>query len=107
MTDHSVRRVYEAALADCDAESRGRRPRPHALTGLDEALYQRVRAVVLYRLGRGERPVMATADVAPQPLEMLVRSLKELGKSVAGNTERGGRQGYLTYVEQFLPVRSS
>jgi hypothetical protein len=103
LSDHAVTRVYEAAAQVYDAELRGRRPRPHGLTGSELDLFENVRSVAEYRLGRGPRTGRATADVVPQPLEGVHRAFRELVKSVGARTERGGRQGYLTYVEPFIP----
>jgi hypothetical protein len=57
LSDHAVTRVYEAAAQVYDAELRGRRPRPHGLTGSELDLFENVRSVAEYRLGRGPGPV--------------------------------------------------
>lgn len=103
LSDHAVTRVYEAAAQVYDAELRGRRPRPHGLTGSELDLFEKIRLMAEYRMGRGPRTGRAAAEVVPQPLEAVHRALRELVKSVGVRTERGGRQGYLTYVEPFIP----
>lgn len=103
LSDHAVARVYEAMAQVYDAELRGRRPRPHGLTGSESDLFDTMRLVAEYRLGRGPRTGRATAEVVPQPVEGVHRAFRELAKSVKARTERGGRQGYLTYVEPFIP----
>lgn len=105
LSDHAVGRAYEAVVQAYDAEQRGRRPRPHHLTGLDLALMERLKATVEYRLGRAARPETAEPNGAVHDLTVLVRCLRELAKSVEFHGTSGGRQGYLQYVASFLPKR--
>jgi len=37
------------------------------------------------------------------PLEKIVDCLRELAKSVARHTNQSGRQGYLNFIDRFLP----
>ena len=101
MTDYAALRAYEAAFQTYRAELRGQTPKPPGLTGLDETAFQSVRAICEFRLGR--RPEAGVPDISPVTLELLVDCLRELGKSTARHTKAGGRQGYLTFIDQFLP----
>ncbi|MEZ4581262.1 MAG: hypothetical protein R3A10_06375 [Caldilineaceae bacterium] len=58
-----------------------------------------------WRLGRGEIGDTKSRMPAPEPLtpEEMVACLKRLRRSVNMWTKRGGRQGYLEFVGDFIP----
>ena len=105
MTDYSALRAYEAAFRHYRAESRGQTPKPHDLTGVDAQVYDAVKAMCDFRLGRGKPPIPTEApdNIPPVSLDKILECLRELAKSVERHTKLGGRQGYLTFVEQYLP----
>jgi hypothetical protein len=63
------------------------------------------REVCEWRLGRASMRSAAGRGVAPAPIPVaaIVQCLKRLRKSVRLWNDRDGRQGYLEYVEHFLP----
>jgi len=101
MTDYAVLRAYEAAVQLYRAEQRGQTPKPPVLSGLDAAAFEALKAACEFRLGRGVEPEQER--VALIPLETLLDCLRELAKSVGRHTKEGGRQGYLTFIDRFLP----
>ena len=103
MSDHTAARAYEAALERYRAEARGHQPKPCGLAGLDREVFDSVIAMCEIRLRR--KPIEGAEDdlIPPLPLTELVDCLRELRKSVERHTRHGGRQGYLTFVEGFLP----
>ena len=103
MTDYAVLRAYEAAFKLYREQWRGHTAKPPTLTGLDAAVFEAVTEMCEFRLGRRAGPAEDLAGVAPVTLEKLVRCLRELAKSVQRHTTMGGRQGYLTFIEKFLP----
>jgi hypothetical protein len=103
MSDYSALRAYEAAFQIYRAEARGHTPKPHGLSGLDAAAFEAVKAMCEFRLGRGQRLVDLPENIPPVPLERIVDCLRQLAKSVERHTKAGGRQGYLTFIEGFLP----
>lgn len=103
MTDYSALRAYEAARQHYRAEQRGQPLKPNSLTGLDAAAYEAVMAMCEFRLGRDPGPPPEeNVPVTPITLETLTASLQKLAKSVERHTRHGGRQGYLTFIDQFL-----
>jgi hypothetical protein len=55
-----------------------------------------------FRRGRGtQRHGPETAP--PVSLELLIDCLRELARSTERHTKAGGKQGYLTFINQFLP----
>jgi hypothetical protein len=103
MTDYAALRAYEAAFKLYRDQARGHIPKPPALTGLDAAVFEAVTAMCEFRLGRRAGPSEELAGVAPIPLDKLVNCLRELSRSVERHTFMGGRQGYLTFIDRFLP----
>ncbi|HWH70932.1 MAG TPA: hypothetical protein VNT26_16200 [Candidatus Sulfotelmatobacter sp.] len=104
MTNYSVMRAYDAAIAYYHALARKQTPKPVNLTGLDVTVFALVKEVCDWRLGRGSEPGRDLPEgFEPLPLEDLVACLRRLRKSVDFWTKEGGRQGYLQYIDQFLP----
>lgn len=104
MTDYAVLRTYEALVRAYAAEVTGRTVQPVDIAGVEADLLRNVRAVCEWRLGRQQMPV--AQDDAPEcdPIDVptLVLCLKRLVKSVQKWNKHNGRQGYLTYMTQFV-----
>jgi len=103
MTDYAALRAYEAAFKLYRDQWRGHTAKPPTLTGLDAAVFEAVTGMCEIRLGRRAGPEEQWAGVPPIPLEKLVSCLRELAKSVKRHTQMGGRQGYLNFIDKFLP----
>ena len=106
MTDYVAQRACEAARQFYRAEWRGHPPKPPALTGLDAAAFEALKRMGEFRLGRDPGPPPREGEHVPVPpitVETLVACLQELAKSVERHTRSGGRQGYLTFIDGFLP----
>ena len=101
LTNYSVMRAYEAAIAYYGALARQHAPKPVNLTGQDAAVFEAVKSICELRLGRVQQPEQP--EFPPLPAEELVACLRKLRKSVDHWTKAGGRQGYLQFIEQFLP----
>lgn len=103
MSDYAALCAYEAAFQIYRAELRGHAPKPPGLTGLDAEAFEAVKAMCEFRLGRKPCSVPGLEDMPPVSLQVLVDCLRELGRSVERHTRADGRQGYLTFIDQFLP----
>jgi len=103
MSDYVALRAYEAAFQVYRAELRGHAPKPMELKGLDATTFAAVKTMCEFRLGRGSLTIAGSEHVPPIPLPLLVDCLRELAKSVERHTKWSGRQGYLTFIEGFLP----
>lgn len=70
-----------------------------------QAIFGRVQTMCDWRLGHD---VLTTEEsealppMEPLQVEEIVACLKRIRKSVQRWTKQGGRQGYLTFVEQFV-----
>jgi hypothetical protein len=103
MSDYAALHAYEAAFQFYRAEMRAHPSKPHTLTGLEADAFHAVKAMCEFRLGRSSGPLLWPENVPPAPLEKIVDCLRELSKSVARHTKVGGRQGYLNFIDRFLP----
>lgn len=103
LTDRMVGRAYEALYHAYDAEARGRRPRPHALTGPELTVHDVIRDACERRLGRGAAASGTAAEPPAAPIDEVRGCLRELAKSVERHHAAHGAEGYLGYVAKYLP----
>jgi hypothetical protein len=100
-TNYTVMRAYEAAIAQYHGQARGLETKAGKLTGLDATVFEAVKRMCEFRLGR-EKPA-GLSDLQPLSLEDLVACLRKLRKSVDHWSKRGGRQAYLEFIAKFVP----
>jgi hypothetical protein len=81
-------------------------PPPEGFNDLQQAVYTRVKAICDLRMGKesladqeGEAVELLMQAVTPAEI---VACLKRIQKSVQKWTKQGGRQGYLTFVDNFI-----
>jgi hypothetical protein len=106
MTDWEALSAVEALIRVYNAESKGRETRPPSLDPLSEEVYDFVERMCEWRLGR-EMPFSEEGEpvefpMQPLALEEIIACLKRVRKSINRWTRQGGRQGYLTFVSQFV-----
>lgn len=106
LLDYHVDAALEAAIAGYSAQQQGRTPKPVTLEGARLRVYEAVRNVCEWRLGREEIRVGNDArpdePLQPRRLDEIVGCLKRIRKSVQRWTKIQGRQGYLRFVSQYL-----
>ena len=103
MTDYVAQRAYQAAFEWYRAEARGHSPKPPSLSGTDQVTFDALKGMCELRLGRGESLLGAAQSLPAVPVPLLVDCLRELRKSVERHTRLEGRQGYLKFIDGFLP----
>jgi hypothetical protein len=107
MTDWEALSAIEALLRTYRAEAKRRQAAPPSLNPLAEEVYDLVKTMCEWRLGR-ERPFTkkdgepVELPVEPITLDEVMACLKRVRKSINRWHRRGGRQGYLTFVSQFV-----
>ncbi len=106
LLDYDVDVVVAALIKQYGAEVQQRQVTPPRLTEPRQELYDSIAAMCNFRLGRtalmakdGEE---AFPDLPPLTVDEIVQCLKRIRKSVQIWTKQGGRQGYLTFVGQFI-----
>ncbi|MCG2791596.1 MAG: hypothetical protein L6305_07590 [Actinomycetia bacterium] len=106
LSDYGVMRMLEAIIDSYTAEKIGRSPRHFLLSDVEHLLLENVRRMCEWRLGRASLSDDASKDkeIAPEPksVDEIVLCLKRILKSVNRWNKRGGRQGYLNFVIQYV-----
>lgn len=105
LMDYQVDSALEALIKTYQGEATGRKPAPPRNPAAGQ-VYERVQAICDIRLGRetfhrGDEPV--ELGLEPVDVDVILRCLKRIRKSIQLWTREGGRQGYLNYVSQFIP----
>ena len=72
------------------------------IRSLDAIVFDSIKAICEFRLGRDPGVDARLLGGAALRVEELVDCLRELVKSVKRHTDSGGRQGYLTFIDRFL-----
>lgn len=105
LLDLEVADVFDALARRYTLEDRGQTSSAPRLSPKAALLHEAVWAMAEAQTGRQPAPqqelrVDLRTDVTAAELAMC---FKRLSKSVATWSERGGRQGYLEYISEFLP----
>jgi hypothetical protein len=105
MNDYTASRAYDACFQLYRARERGREPKPAKLDGLDRETFEEVQKICEKLLTSGPAPIpgLKEGQDGPVPLEKLLAYLRELTRSVERHTKVGGRYGYLTFLQEFIP----
>jgi hypothetical protein len=106
LIDYDVEEAYDALIDHYKRRARDQTPREPSMTEKPQAVYDVVKSVCDWRMGQSvaSNP-LGLPDVAPSPTrspDELVSCLRQLKKSLQGWRKRGGRQGYLNFIDQFV-----
>lgn len=104
LADSNVERVLDILARIYAAETGQRKAPPVKLSALDQELFDRIRAVCEWRLGRGEAPAETRGKGTPPSKvpEEITACLKRVRSSVKLWTKELGRQGYLNWIVTFF-----
>lgn len=106
LADRDVLAAIESLQRRYEKEKRNRAGLTPAPSGRAGVVYKQCRRICEWRLGRQPlNPDEAISDGLPPyavTVPELLRILKRLHKSVRLWHKEGGRQGYLTYVQNFI-----
>lgn len=103
--DYHVDSALEAAIALYTAEQLGRTTRPVMLEGHRLQMYEAIRGMCEWRLGRGpidDEEGEASGPAVPNRVDEIVACLKRVRKSVQRWNKQGGRRGYLQFVSHYI-----
>lgn len=104
MTDYDVNKALSALIQTYRNEAAGK-PLINPGGNLAILVYCQIAAICNWRLGRSpvfNKKGKSLSMRKPLNSEPIILCLKRLRKSVETWTKQGGRQGYLTYISQFL-----
>jgi len=104
LIDYDVEEAYDALIRYYKALDRDRTPPEPSMTEKPQAVYDAVKPICDWRLGKS-RDISWLPDTPTgterSPAE-IVSCLRELKKSLDGWRKRGGRKGYLNFIEQHV-----
>jgi hypothetical protein len=103
--DYHVDAALEAAISVYTAEQLGRTPREVVLEGHRREMYDAVRQMCEWRLGRrrlDDEEGEALGPPTPSRVDEIAACLKRVRKSVQRWNKQGGRRGYLQFVSRYL-----
>lgn len=104
MTDYEVIRALEAVIDGYKAEARGHPPREVSLSEMELALYEALRDMCEWRLGRESMPGADESAAGSEPIRVdeILLCLKKILNSVNKHTRSNGRMGYLDFIVQYV-----
>jgi len=107
MMDWDVLNAINALIRVYQAETRGQPTLELTLAPLAEETFDAAHAMCNWRLGRAQlieednQPV--ELDMSPKTVDEILACLKRIRRSIDHWSKRGGRQGYLSFVNDFFP----
>jgi hypothetical protein len=101
--DYDVMRALDALINVYRAESRGHTPKVIRLPEPESLVFQRAKDICEFRLGRKElKTDWKIPSGEEQRVDEILACLRKIRKSVDWWNKRGGRQGYLEFVSQYV-----
>jgi hypothetical protein len=102
LTDYDVETVLSELIRGYQAEQRQREVTPPSLNDLRQQLYDGLKMMCDWRLGRAELSRESGQGDLPSPspltVDEIIACLKRIRKSVQKWSKQGGRQGYLKFI---------
>ncbi len=103
LLDYDVKDALDALVRHYHAEQEQRTPPALRLGERARHVFDAVQSICEWRLGRAPGPGRATDHMEPfVAIDDVVGCLRQIQKSVPRWSERGGRQGYLKFVSQYV-----
>jgi hypothetical protein len=102
LLDIYVLDAMNALIRQYDLEEQNRTPPKTRLNERSQRLFDGVRQMCEWRLGRSEAPVPGVEVGDPLNTKVILACLKRMRSSIDFWTKREGRQGYLKFVADYV-----
>ena len=102
LLDFDAKDAIDALVRHYHAQEEGRTPPAVKIGDRAHRVFMSVQTICEWRMGKSTFPG-ETEITKPVPVSELVKSLREIQKSIPRWTRQGGRKGYLEFVSQYLP----
>jgi len=104
LRDLQVMRALDALIELYRAESRGHQPKAYNLPEQENLVFERVKTICEFRLGREKLGTKGPGVSIPLPITVdeLLSCLRKIRRSVERWNRRGGQQGYLQFASEFV-----
>ena len=101
--DYAVMGALDALIAIYRAEYRGHIPKQAALQGMELEVFERVKDVCEWRMGRVQESILSELEPESQKsVDVILGCLRKIRKSVGRWNGRLGQQGYLGFVSNYV-----
>ncbi len=102
LLDLDVKEAIDALVRHYHAEEEQRTPPNMALSSRAEKVFKTVQEFCEWRLGRGTVAGGTESPESAIPIAGMVKSLREIQKSIPRWNKIGGRKGYLDFIGKFI-----
>lgn len=103
LRDVNVMRALDALIDVYRAEARGHTPKEVTLPEPENTVFQYVKEMCEFRLGRQEAAIRTQVPFeGDKTASDILACLRKIRKSVERWNKRGGQQGYLQFVSEFV-----
>jgi hypothetical protein len=103
LRDSNVMHSLDALIDLYRAESRGHKLKEYKLPEKETQVFEGVKSMCELRLGRGDLNAQIPDMFGePKTIEDIIACLRKIRRSVERWNKRGGQQGYLRFVSQFI-----
>lgn len=103
LRDASVMRALDALIDVYRAEARGHTPKDISLPEPEDTVFQRAKEMCDFRLGRQEAITRIQVPFEGETtVNDIVACLRKIRRSVERWNKRGGQQGYLQFISEFV-----
>ena len=107
LSDYEVDKALSALWDSYHFEELGKTYTAPAMNENVDAVFYIAKTICDWRLGREVKIETENnqpfPDISPTSVEVILACLKRIRKSVAKWTKRGGRQGYVRFISDFIP----
>jgi hypothetical protein len=102
LIDAEVLKAIETLIRMYSAEAQGKSGSSLTIRGISAEVAEQVKAACEIRLGRA--PAIPATDelMEPKTLTDIIDCLKRIQSSIKFWTQKGGRQGYVNFVQNFF-----
>lgn len=102
LLDVDAKDAIDALVRHYHAQEERREPPVVNLGDRAHRVFRSVQTICEWRLGKSPLPGEAEMTQAGVPVSELVKSLREIQKSIPRWSRQGGRKGYLEFVSPYL-----
>ena len=102
LNDYEVMNALDALIDNYRFEIRGYTPKEYPLTDKEILVFKEVREICEFRLGRKNLDETGLAILEQKTTEEILSCLRKIRKSVERWNSRGGKQGYLNFVKEYV-----
>jgi hypothetical protein len=105
LIDAEVLTAIEALIRFYSAEAQGKSFSTRQVRGLSKQVMESVQSMCEWRLGRAapyEQETKSIESPPPKTIDEIVVCLKRIQSSIKFWSQKGGRQGYLSFVQKFI-----